>query len=164
MKQLVVLGVMCAIACGGSSKPPAAPPPVANTPAEEAPPAAEPPPAAAPPVADADASTVSDAEFEGLMNKAIAMFNAMGAAADAAGDDCHTLSVGFNQVLDDNRAFIDDVNRWEGNAAMNARAEAWMKPRIDQMMPAMMKIGTATTKCASDAEFQTVMKRMDELK
>ena len=67
-------------------------------------------------------------------------------------------------MLDDNRGFIDEANRWKDDAAMDTRAEAWMKPRIDQMMPAMMKIGTAATKCASDAEFQAVMKRMDELK
>ena len=52
MKQLVAVGLMCVIACGGSSKPPAEQPTLANKPAEEAPPPT-PPTEAAPPPADA---------------------------------------------------------------------------------------------------------------
>lgn len=157
MKQLVAVGSMCVIACGGSSKP-AQQPTVANTPA--------PPPAPAPapePAPAFDASSVSDAEFEATMNQAIAMFDAMAAATDAAAGDCHKLSVGFVGVLDDNHAFIDTARRWKGSADMDARTEAWMKVHMDGMMPAMIKIGTAGQKCADDAEFQAVMKRFDEL-
>lgn len=130
---------------------------MANTPA----PAPEPAPAPAP---APDASAVSDAEFEAMMNRALGMFDAMGAAADAAAGDCHKLAVGFNQVIDDNQAFLDDARRWKDDPAMDARAEAWMKDRMDGMMPVMMKIGTAGQQCSGDAEFQAVMQRLDELK
>ena len=156
MKQLVTVGLMCVIACGGSSKP-AQQPPVANTPA----PAPEPTPAPAPAPAP---GSVSDADFEAMMNRAMAMFDAMGAAVDAAAGDCHRLSVGFNQVIDDNQAFLDDAKRWKDDAEMDKRAEEWMKGKMEAMMPVMMKIGTAGQQCSGDAEFQAVMKRMDELK
>jgi hypothetical protein len=156
MKQLVAVGLMCVIACGGSSKPPAEQPTLANKPAEEAPPAPAPAPAI-------DASTISDAEFDAMMNQSIVMFEAMAAATDAAAGDCHKLSVGFIAVLDGNRAFVDEARRWKGNAELGARVEAWMNEHMDAMMPAMMKIGGAGQQCASDPEFQGVLKRFEEL-
>ncbi len=110
------------------------------------------------------AGAPSDAEFEGLMNKFVGMFDAMGAAVDAAGDDCGKLAEGLGKVMDDNKDFMESAKKWKGNAEMDKKAEEWMKGHMDKMMPTMMKIGTAGQKCASDAKFAEVMKRFDELK
>jgi len=157
MKQLVVVGVMCALACGGSSKPAPAPP-VANKPAE--------PPRAAEPAPEApfDASSVSDAEFEATMNQAIAMFDAMAAATDAAAGDCSKLAAGMTTVLDANKDFIASASQWKDNAELDKRAEEWMKGKMEAMMPNMMKIGTAGQQCASDPAFIEAMKPLDDLK
>ena len=159
MKQLVAVGLMCVIACGGSSSKPAQQPTLANTP--EPAPKAAPEPAPEPPF---DASTVSDAEFDATMNQAIAMFEAMAAATDAAAGDCGKLADGMATVMDDSKDFIESAKKWKDNAEMDKKAEEWMKGKMESMMPSMMKIGAATQKCGSDAKFAEVMKRMDDLK
>lgn len=159
MKQLVAAGLMCLIACGGSSKPPAEQPTLANKPAEEAPP---PPTEPAPPPA-ADTGGPTDAEVEAMMGQAMAMFVAMGDAVDAAGSDCLKLAAGLNATLDANRAFLASAKQWKGNPAMDAKAEAWMKDHMDEFMPHAMKVGTAGQTCAGKPEFDAVMKRFEEI-
>ena len=109
------------------------------------------------------AAMPSDAEFEAMMNKAIGLFDGMAKAVDAAGDDCGKLADGMSKVLDDSKDFIESAKKWKDNAEMDKRAEEWMKGKMEALMPNMMKIGTAGQKCASDAKFIEVMKRMEEL-
>lgn len=160
MKQLVVAGLMCVIACGGSSKPPAEQPTLANKPAEEAPPPA-PPTEAAPPTADGPGPT--DAEVEAMMGQAMTMFIAMGDAVDAGGSDCGKIAAGLNATLDANREFLTTAKQWKGNAAMDQKAEAWMQVHMNELMPHVMKVGNASQTCAGQPAFDAVMKRFDEL-
>jgi hypothetical protein len=107
--------------------------------------------------AGAPAAMPSDAEFEAMMNKALGMFDGMAKAVDAAGDDCGKLADGMAKVMDDNKDFIESAKKWKDNPEMDKKAEEWMKGKMEAMMPSMMKIGTAGTKCASDAKFAEVM-------
>lgn len=144
---IAVLGVL---ACRGPSKPAAQPPVVANRPA------APPPPAATGPM--------SDAEFEAAMQQALAMIVAMGAAADAAAGDCHALTAGLDRVFDANQPFIDVAGRWKDDPAQDARAEAWMKAHLEEVMPHLTKLATAARPCADDPAFRATMKRLEALK
>ncbi len=110
------------------------------------------------------AAMPSDAEFEAMMNKALALFDGMAKAVDASGDDCGKLADGMAKVMDDNKDFLESAKKWKDNPEMDKKAEEWMKGKMEAMMPSMMKIGAAGQKCASDAKFTEVMKRMDELK
>ncbi len=160
MKQLVAAGLMCLIACGGSSKAPASQPTLANKPAEEAPtPPTEPEPT--PPAADAGAPT--DAEVEAMMGQAMAMFAAMGDAVDAAGSDCGKLAASLDATLDAHGEFLASAKRWKGNAAMDQKAEAWMQAHMDDVMPHVMKVATAGQTCTGQPAFDAVMKRFAEL-
>ena len=159
MKQLVAAGLMCLIACGGSSKPPAEQPTLANKPAEEAPP---PPTEPAPPPA-ADTGGPTDAEVEAMMAQAMTMFIAMGDAVDAAGSDCGKIAAGLSATLDANREFLATAKQWKGNTAMDQKAEAWMQVHMNELMPHVMKVGTASQTCAGQPAFDAVMKRFEEL-
>ena len=86
--------------------------------------------------------------------------------AKLAPPEAHLIKVcdGMAKVMDDNKDFIESAKKWKDNPEMDKKAEEWMKGKMEAMMPSMMKIGTAGTKCASDAKFAEVMKRMDDLK
>ncbi len=161
--RIVGMSVVVAalVGCGGGAKQSTTPSePIANRPpppAEPAPPPAEPAPAPA-------VAAASDAELEALMAEAMGMFNAMGAVVDAAGSDCGKLAAGLDHVLDDNQEFMASARKWKGNADMDRRAEEWMKDHMNEMMPVMMKIGTAGQQCAADPAFAATMRRFDELK
>ena len=105
----------------------------------------------------------TDAEFEAMMGKAITMFESMGKAVDAAGDDCGKLADGLNKVLDDNKDFIEGAKKVQDNAEMKKKGEEWMKGHMDQIMGPMMKVGTAGQKCATDPKFAEFQKRFDEM-
>ncbi len=157
--------VAALVGCGGGAKQSTTPPePIANRPPPPAEPPAEPAPPPAEPGAPLATEGPSDAEFEALMIKSLAMFDAMGAAADAAGSDCGKLAAGLDHVLDDNQEFMASARKWKGNADMDRRAEAWMKNHVDEIMPVMMKIVTAGQQCAADPAFAATMRRFDELK
>lgn len=157
MKQVLAVVVIGMLGCGGSSKPPAAAPPVANKPADPPPAAPAPPPAAAP------LPTPSQSEFDAMMLQAVAMFEAMGQAADAAGGDCGKLADGIDRVFDAHRDFITTAQRYKDNPEMDRMGEAWMKDHGDQVMPAMVKLGNASGPCMSDPRFVEVMKRMEAI-
>ncbi|MBK9036783.1 MAG: hypothetical protein IPL61_36960 [Myxococcales bacterium] len=154
MKLVAVVAVL-ACACGGSAKQTAAPP--ANAPIETAEPA---PPPEETPVAPAE---LTDAEFETMMTQALAMFGAMGSAADAAGGDCGKLADGIDRVMNDNQPFIQSMKKYKGDEAMDKRAEAWMKDHMDEVMEPMMKVGAAGQNCADDPKFQATMQQFEDL-
>ncbi|MBK9036782.1 MAG: hypothetical protein IPL61_36955 [Myxococcales bacterium] len=164
--KLVAVVVVLACACGGSAKKTA--PPSADQPVVEAepapvadPPAVEPEPAvpAAPPVEP----TTEDDAFEAMMRQALTMFRGMGAAVDASGDDCDKLADNIQRVMDDNRDFLAQAKLYKDDKAMDQRAEAWMKEHMSEVMEPIMKVGSAAQRCASNAKFVAVMKRLDEL-
>ncbi|MBL8624592.1 MAG: hypothetical protein JNK64_25005 [Myxococcales bacterium] len=157
MKQLVALGMMAVIACGGSSKPPAGQPTLANKPAEDAPPPAEPTP---PP---ADARVPTDAEVEAVMRQAMAMFIAVGDAVDAAGSDCGKLAAGIDATIDANREFVAVSRTWKDNPAMDQKIEVWMQAHMDDVMPHVMKVSNAGQTCAGQPAFDAAMKRLTDL-
>ena len=153
--KLATVAVVLACACGGSAKKPAPAP--SNQPVLEA---APPPPVEDPPVV---APAMSDEAFEAMMAQAVAMFTAMGAAADAAGADCGKLADGIDQVMGDNQPFIASMAQYKDDEAMDKRAQEWMQGHMDEVMQPMMKVGTAGQQCASDPKFQATMKRFEEM-
>lgn len=135
-------------------------------PAEPAAPAVAEPAAPATPPASGPATAgkpLSDAEFDALMGRVVAMFTAMGDAADKHAADCAKLGAALEKVLVDHRPVIDEAKKFEQDEAMNQRAEAWMKDHQDQVMPPMMKVASAGQKCASDPAFQRAMEKMQAL-
>lgn len=68
-------------ACGGKSKPPSDPPPLAKDPVAE-------PAGSATPPAQPRAADLSDAEFDALMNQVVGFFGALGDGITAAAKDC----------------------------------------------------------------------------
>lgn len=98
------------------------------------------------------------------MVQAVAMFKAMGQAIDDEADYCGRVADRLSKVLDEHQAFIDSASRWKDSAYVDQRAEAWMKSHMDEIMPSVTKFGTVGTRCASDAKFVGVMKRLDDLK
>jgi len=143
------------VACGGSKSRPETVPP-SNVPAAEEKPVE---PAPTPGVV----ATPSDAEFEVMMEQAVAMFEAMGAAADNAGADCGKLADGLDQVMNDNSAFIASAKKYKNNPDMDKRGEEWMKVHQDQVMGPMMKVAGAGQKCSTDAKFMAVMQRLSKI-
>lgn len=160
MKQLLAAGLIgvSVIACGGSAKRPAEQPTLANKPAEP-----EPAPPTEPEPAPADNREPTDAEVEAMMAQAMTMFIAMGDAVDAAGSDCGKIAAGLSATLDANREFLATAKQWKGNAAMDQKAEAWMQVHMNELMPHVMKVGTASQTCAGQPAFDAVMKRFEEL-
>lgn len=109
------------------------------------------------------AKPLSDAEFEALMGRVVAMFNAMGDAADKHGADCAKLGAALEKVITDHRPVIDEAKKFEQDSAMNQRAETWMKDHQDAVMTPMMKVAGASQKCAGDPTFQKAMEKMNDL-
>lgn len=109
------------------------------------------------------APTPSDAEFEAMMGKAVAMFTAMGDAADKAGGDCGKLAASLEKVMADNQGFIDQAKKYKDNPEMDKKGEEWMKAHQDQVMGPMVKVAGAGQKCAGDAKFMAVMEKLGEL-
>jgi len=97
------------------------------------------------------------------MEQAVAMFEAMGAAADNAGADCGKLADGLDQVMNDNSAFIASAKKYKNNPDMDKRGEEWMKVHQDQVMGPMMKVAGAGQKCSTDAKFMAVMQRLSKI-
>jgi hypothetical protein len=118
-------------------------------------------PAGTAPVATGPAPT--DAEFEAMMGKAVTMFTAMGAAADASAGDCGKLATSLEKVMADNKDFIEQAKKYKGNPDMDKKGEEWMKAHQDQVMGPMMKVAGAGQKCAGDAKFMAVMEKLGEL-
>ena len=156
MRKLAVCVVIVA-ACGGNKPKPAAPP--SNQPVVER----APDPAPPPPPAEVATAGPTDEEFERMMEQAVAMFDAMGAAADANPNDCGKLADAIEQVLTDNEAFLAEARRYHDSPEMDQKGEAWMKANQDRVMAPMMKVATAGQKCASDAKFMAVMERLGKL-
>lgn len=119
------------------------------------------PPTGAPPAATGPAPT--DAEFEAMMGKAVAMFTAMGSAAEKSGGDCGKLATSLEKVMADNQSFIDQAKKYKDNPDMDKKGEAWMAAHQDQVMGPMMKVAGAGQKCAGDAKFMAVMEKLGEL-
>ncbi len=139
-----------AAACGGSPRPAPAPP-------------APPPPAPVAPVEPAaPSSRMGDAEFEAMMQDTLAMFEAMGAAADASAGDCGQFATGLEQTMVDHQAIIARAKSLKGNADIDQRSQAWMQSHADAMAP-VMKFAAAAQPCADDPRFQVVMQKLSEL-
>lgn len=118
-------------------------------------------PAAGAPAAGGPAPT--EAEFEAMMGKAVAMFTAMGDAADKSGGDCGKLAESLEKVMADNKDFIEQAKKYKDNPDMDKKGEEWMKAHQDQVMGPMMKVAGAGQKCAGDAKFMAVMEKLGEL-
>lgn len=148
------------IACGSSkdASPAPQPPPAPIARTIDAPPPVTPPPAG---LAEAP---ITDAEFDALMAQAVAMFQAMGRAVDDDDDYCGRVADRLSKVFDDHREFIEGARKWKDSAYVDQRAEAWVKTHMDDIMPSMTKVGAVSTKCASNAKFVAVLKRIDDLK
>ncbi len=124
--------------------------------------AATPPPAEAP-ATPAPTPTLTGAEFDALMGKAVAMFTAMGDAADKSGDDCGKLAASLDKVLADNQPFMAEMRKYKDNEEMNRMAEEWMKVHQAEVMTPMMKVAGAGQKCADHPEFAKVMEKFSEM-
>ena len=85
----------------------------------------------------------TDAEFEAMMGKAVAMFTAMGDAADKSGGDCAKLAASLEKVMADNADFIAQAKKYKDNPDMDKKGEEWMKAHQDQVMGPMMKVAGA---------------------
>jgi len=151
MRMVAVVSLVAALGCS-TSKPATAPMPQ-NKPA----PVAEAEPTPAPPP-----SSLTAEQLETMMVKAVAMFNAMGAATDAAGADCGKLTDALNAVLDDNASIVAEIKRFENDEDVKQRGEAWVKDHMEEVMAPLMKIATAGQRCASDAKFQAFQQRFDD--
>ncbi|MCE9572506.1 MAG: hypothetical protein K8W52_05065 [Deltaproteobacteria bacterium] len=133
-------------ACGGKSPPPAAPAPAT--------------PAASTPAADP--ARMSDEEFEGMMRDTVALFEAMGNAADASGGDCDKLAAGLDQALADHHAVVERARALKGNADIDKRADAWLSSHDEAVAP-VQKVAQAGQHCGDNAAFQAVMKKFDTM-
>lgn len=152
--RIFAAALLIAVLGCSKSKPATTPPPQPEpAPIVEAEPEPAPPPPAAP---------LTDAEFAAMMDQALAMFNAMGAAVDAAGDSCSKLAAGLNRVLDDHAAFVATAKQRQNDEDVKARGEEWMKSHMDEVMAPMMKVATAGQKCTNDAAFAAFQKRFEE--
>ena len=153
MRMVVVVSLLAALGCS-TSKPATAPMPKSEpAPVVEAEPAPAPPP-----------GSLTDAEFEDLMTKTVAMFEAMGSAVDAAGPDCGKTADALNGVFDANTALLADLKRFEDDQVRKKRGEKWMMGHMDEIMGPMMKVGTASRLCESDPGFQRFQERFDDMK
>lgn len=110
------------------------------------------------------AQTMTDAEFEAIMARAMSMFDALGNAADAAGVDCGKLAAALTKVLDDHEDFLTRARTWKGDPAARQRSLAWFRAHMDDMMPPLIKVGQASYTCNSDARVVEAMQRLDDLK
>ena len=106
---------------------------------------------------------VPDAEFDAIMAEAIAVFDAMGAAVDAGGEDCGKIGDGLNKALDDYPRFVAEAKRFKADEERRKRGEAWMKVHLDELMGPMMKVGRVAQTCAADPSFAAFQKRFGEL-
>lgn len=157
----------------GAAAAPAATAPATGTGSAAMAPPTTPPPTTPPPAADpaaaggtapaAGGAAMSDADFEAKMQKAVAMFTAMGDAVDKGGDDCGAIATSIDKVISDNQAFIEEAKKWDDDPAMDKKGEAWMEAHKAQVEGPMMKVGAASQKCSSDAKFQATMAKLDAL-
>jgi 3-oxoacyl-ACP reductase-like protein len=153
---LTILATLTA-ACGGTPAKPAAPaaPPAVATPA--------PAPAPAPVTpAPSPAASLSDADFEAMMQQAVGMFAALGAAADNSAGDCGKLADLVDQAMVDHHPFIAAIGKYKGDAAMDKRSNDWISAHPDAMTP-VTKFAGAASKCTSDPKFTATMKRLGDL-
>jgi hypothetical protein len=132
-------------------------------PAAPADPVTPPATTAPPPAGSSASSAMSDADFEALMARVVAMFDAMGAAADKHGGDCGKLADALDKVITDHRPLVAEVKAFEKDPAMNQRGEAWLKDHQDRIMTPMMKVAGMSQRCADDPRFQKTMEKMNEL-
>lgn len=152
---LALAAALALTACGGKAKPASTTPDVAPAPAPA------PAPAATKPEPGSYASRpVADADVDALMGQAVAMFAAMGDAADQAGGDCGKLAAALEQIMGDHEAFIAEAKAWNGNAEMDRRGEEWMNSHQDEVMGPMMKVAGEGQKCASDPAFMAAMEKL----
>lgn len=148
------LALAVLIIAGACSKPrPAAAPMPENRPEPAEPAQAR----AAPPPSNADA------RFEAMMQSAVAMFVAMGRAAEAGGSDCGKVADGIGRVLDQHQTFLADAKRLQQDAELKKRGEVWMSEHSAEIMAPIQQVGAAAQRCASDARFIAVVKRLEAL-
>jgi hypothetical protein len=166
-RALIVMAAALALAgCGKKdANQPATVPAEVMDPAAPAGPTATTEPAAPadPATPPAGSSAMSDADFEALMARVVAMFDAMGAAADKHGSDCGELADALDTVITGHRPLIAEVKAFEKDPAMNQRGEVWLKDHQDRIMTPMMKVAGASQKCADDPKFQKTMEKMNDL-
>lgn len=149
MRSIALGAVVVALGCASSSKPAPAPA-VENRPE----PAAQAAPRTPPPPED---------RFEQMMRTAIAMFTAMGEAAEAGGKDCGKVAAGLERVLDRHAGFIADAKRLQREPALKQRSEAWMAEHKDEILAPLTKFTAVVQHCVADPAFTKVMARLSAL-
>ena len=114
-------------------------------------------PTRAPPPSD------PDARFEAMMQTAVAMFTALGRAAQIGGRDCGKVADGRARVLDEHQEFLSIATQLQEDAELKQRGEAWMEAHRDEIATPISQIGEAVHHCASDAKFIAVVKRLEAM-
>ena len=108
-------------------------------------------------------ASMTEAEHTAMMEGAVAMFTALGAAADASGGDCAKLTASLDRAMVEGRVFIDQAKRHKDDPEVTRRSEAWMQANNDRVMDPMMKFAGASQKCAGDPTFAAAMERFSTL-
>ncbi len=113
---------------------------------------AEPPPAGADP---------ADAALYAALTRGLAMVVALGEAVDAGGNDCARIAAALGQVVDDHQQDIAAAMTRTGDAAMEAKVEAWMQAHAERLTPVLMKLAVTRRRCAADPAFAALVQRLD---
>lgn len=176
-------------ACGGKSKPPSDPPPLAKDPV------AEPAGSAAPPAAPR-AADLTDAEFDALMNQVVGFFGALGDGIALAAKDCKppakpepskpapkgkkapppaepastepvctpeqckAMATSIRDTLGKHAALLEKTKAFGDDEAAAKRAEDWMGKNKDRVQPIFQKMAEGLKPCATDPEVNEAIKAL----
>lgn len=184
----LVLALSSVAACGGKSKPPNDPPPLAKDPvAEPAPPPAEP-----------RAADLSDAEFDVLMNQVVGFFGALGDGIAIAAKDCKpveqpvptpkagqkaakkkapppepastepvctpeqckAMATNIRDTLGKHAALLEKTKSFGDDEAAAKRAEDWMGRNRERVQPIFMKMAEGLKPCQTDPDVNEAIKAL----
>ena len=154
MRFLALAFALALVACGGKSKPATTPTPD-PAPAE---PTGEP---TGEPAATTPKPTPSDAELEAMFAKTLELFETLGPAVEAAGQDCAKMATAMEGVLGQYESLLAEARSYEGNAEDDAKADAYFAERGDRLQKSLAKMGPGLSACSEDAEVKRVMARFE---
>ena len=141
-------------ACGKkSSTTPTAPEPVAKT--EPATPTE--------PTEPAKPATPSDAELNAMFEQTLAFLSDMASAVSENEKDCKKMAVAIDATMTKHQSLLAKAKEFDGNDAVNDKADAFMKAHESEMTAAQGKMGAGLQACAGDPDVQKAMSRFDEM-
>jgi hypothetical protein len=148
---LVLSLALASGACGKkSSTTPTAPEPVAKT---------EP----TTPTEPAKPGTPSDAELNAMFEQTLAFLSDMAAAVGDNEADCKKMATAIDATMTKHQDLLAKAKSFEGNEAVDKKADEFMKAHEEEMTAAQGKMGAGLQACMNDPDVQKAMSRFDEM-